>query len=268
MYFYWGVGSSQLIPFLQKNKAKKVIRFHGEWDLWEESSGGAIPLREEVLKAIDLAVFISLKGKEYFHHRYRNLEPKSIVSYLGTKDYGYAERSSDGIIRLLSCSSLIPLKRVGLIIDSIQTIKNQKVEWTHIGDGPEMLELINKSNSLNPNIKVNIIGRLSNQEVINYYINNKIDVFINVSSIEGLPVTMMESISFNVPIIATDVGGVSELVNSETGILLKPNPNTEEIAEAIINIGLNNLNPKSFWNRKFNADINYPRFIEVIKTLS
>jgi len=39
MYFYWGKGFSFLTPFITNIKAKKVVRFHGEWDLWRTRKG-------------------------------------------------------------------------------------------------------------------------------------------------------------------------------------------------------------------------------------
>ena len=60
-----------------------------------------------------------------------------------------------------------------------------------------------------------------------------IDIFINVSSSEGLPVAIMEAISFDIPIIATNVGGTSEIVTPETGILIAPDSAPELIAARI-----------------------------------
>lgn len=267
MYFYWGVGSSQLTPFLSKIKAKKIVRFHGEWDLWEESAGGYAAIREDVVKSIDMAVFISNKGLNYFKHKYPRASVKTTVCYLGTLDHGISKRSDDGIFRLLSCSSVIPIKRVPLIFESLCTMDGMAIEWTHIGDGSDFNTLkqliqINKSN-----IRVKLTGSMPNQDVLSFYKHNRIDAFINVSSTEGLPVTLMEAISFDVPIIATDVGGTSEIVNSETGILLSSSPSSQEIAKALLEIQKRKLNPKAFWVRNFNADINYPAFISEICNL-
>jgi glycosyltransferase involved in cell wall biosynthesis len=71
----------------------------------------------------------------------------------------------------------------------------------------------------------------------------------------------MEAISFDVPIIGTDVGGTSEIITPETGILLSSNPSCRGIAKALLKIQRHKLHPRSFWERNFNADINYPQFI-------
>jgi colanic acid/amylovoran biosynthesis glycosyltransferase len=267
MYFYWGVGSCQLTPFLSNIKAKKIVRFHGEWDLWEESAGEYASLREDVARSIDMAVFISKKGQTYFKKKYPDTSLKTMVSYLGTLDHGISKRSDDGIFRLLSCSSVIPIKRIHLIFEALNLMDDAVIKWTHIGDGigfKELRQLIQTSKS---NIQVKLAGNISNQDVFSFYRNNLVDAFINVSSTEGLPVTLMEAISFDVPIIGTDVGGTSEIVNAETGILLSSNPSGQEIAKALLEIQKRDLHPKSFWERKFNADRNYPEFIRAISNL-
>lgn len=267
MYFYWGLGSSQLTPFLSEIKAKKVVRFHGEWDLWEESAGGYASLREDVASSIDMAVFISKTGLTYFKHKYPNTTLKTTVYYLGTLDHGISKRSDDGIFRLLSCSSVIPIKRVHLIFESLRLMDGVGIEWTHIGDGIGFNELRHLIQTSKSNIKVKLVGNISNQAVFSFYRNNMVDAFINVSSTEGLPVTLMEAISFDVPIIGTDVGGTSEIVTPETGILLSSNPSCQEIAKALLEIQKRKLHPKLFWEKNFNADRNYPEFIREISNL-
>lgn len=52
---------------------------------------------------------------------------------------------------------------------------------------------------------------------------NDFDLFVNMSLSEGIPVSIMEAISFGIPIIATNVGGNAEIVNDETGVLIPVN---------------------------------------------
>lgn len=265
LYFYWGVGSTYLIPYLRHGFGRRVVRFHGEWDLYEEgSSGGFSPLREEIVSKINTAVFISKIGLDYFKTKYPLVNTEMKVSYLGTSDYGVSSKSKDGVFRLLSCSNIVPLKRVLLIYESLQLIENTEIEWTHIGDGIEFEKLKEKSKSSKSNVKVILLGRLLNVEVINYYKHNNIDAFINISTIEGLPVSLMEAISFNIPVIGTNVGATSEIVNSDTGILLPWNSTKKEISDAITNIQQLDLTPRNHWLKMFNAETNYTGFIKDI----
>lgn len=264
VYSYWGKGGCYLAP-IYKGKAQFVSRFHGEWDLWEESSGNYAPIRKQVAESLSLAIFISDKGETYFRKRYKC---PTIVSRLGTTNTSsYCKKSRDGVIRILSCSTIYPLKRIPLIYEALQLIETNQIEWTHIGAGPNYENLKQQVRNTNKNIKVILLGQMSNQEVLSYYENNAVDLFINVSTNEGIPVSIMEAISYNIPVIGTDVGGTSEIVTSETGLLLSSNPTPTEIKEAILKIPTLNLTPRDYWEKYYNADQNYASFAHTISEL-
>lgn len=261
MYFYWGKGSANLLPFITNIHAKKIVRFHGG-DLYDYRYNGYLPIQKQIISGADVCSFISKNGEDYLHNRYPEITFKSVVNYLGTRDFGVSSKSTDDKYRLLSCSYLVPLKRVFLIYEALQNITDISIEWTHIGDGPDYNELKVKAKNSRKNIKINLAGQLSNSAVMDYYKNNPVDGFINVSKYEGLPVSLMEAISFNVPVIGTNVGGTSEIVNKETGILLNQNPSVDEIANAIKNLRSLKIEPKKYWKEHFWADKNYTDFIQ------
>ena len=67
-----------------------------------------------------------------------------------------------------------------------------------------------------------LMGNTANSEVMRRYGKMNVDVFVNVSENEGLPISIMEATSFGMPVIATDVGGTSEIVkNGENGFLIE-----------------------------------------------
>jgi glycosyltransferase involved in cell wall biosynthesis len=127
----------------------------------------------------------------------------------------------------------------------------------------------------NKNIKYKFLGYLNNEDIYTFYKNNNVNAFINVSSSEGIPVTIMEALSFSIPIIATNVGGVSEIVDDRNGILMSPNPATKEISDAIIN--LIELSDNQFeimcqrayetWSNDYCAAKNYRNFTDQILNL-
>ena len=61
-------------------------------------------------------------------------------------------------------------------------------------------------------IDLHLFGHLDNNEIFNMYKNNSYDYFITLSESEGLPVSIMEAISCGIPVIATAVGGITEIV--------------------------------------------------------
>ena len=106
-----------------------------------------------------------------------------------------------------------------------------------------------------------------------FYKNNKVDLFINVSSTEGLPVSIMEAISFGIPCLATDVGGTSEIIiDGITGKLIPKDFENSFLAQEIENIinmdkdDYNNLRKKTrnFWKENYQAKNNFKNFAKRI----
>ena len=267
-YSYWGKWSNVLCLFIKGN-IHFVSRFHGDWDMWEEKYNHYAPLRKYVARKLDAAVFISQKGRDFFHSKYPQCHTE--IHRLGSKDIGICKSSEDGVLRIVSCSSVYPLKRVDLIFEAVnETAKSQQVEWTHLGGGVD-LEKIKKmvSKNTNPNLKIRLLGQMTYVEVQKYYNNNIVDMFINLSINEGIPVSIMEAISCNIPVVATNVGGTSEIVNERTGILVESNPSKEEVSQALLKLKdcRKSFMPRSFWEEYYNAEKNYSRFAQFLKSL-
>ena len=267
-YFYWGVGRNAVSIFWHK-KARMISRFHGDWDLWEESYHGYVPFREATANSLNAAVFISQKGENYFKQKYPKC--KTSVFQLGSKDCGICPKKDDGdkVIRVVSCSTMWKLKRVDLIFESLNAVKGHQIEWTHIGDGPEFEAVKQKvEQSRKAHLKVNLIGRLKHDDVLKYYQTHHVDLFMNLSTSEGVPVSIMEASSFNISVLATNVGSTFEAVAKEVGELVSPNPTPEEVAGTIEKMLNSNYSPRTYWETHYNADINYNAFADMLDNLS
>lgn len=265
VYFYWGIDAYNLCLFW-KGKAKFVSRFHGSYDLWEEGRGNYAPLRKNIVSHLNLAAPISKSGYDFLTQKYPLL--KARICRLGAFDRGSSHKSEDGVFRVLSCAYMNPLKRIPLIFQSLEKVDGIRMEWTHIGSGEDkaIVEEMVVHNT-NKQLSVKLLGSLSHDEVINYYLNNKVDAFISLSAIEGIPVSIMEAISFDVPVIGTDVGGTREIVNEKTGVLLSSNPTYEEVENAVFKIKNGLFTPKHFWIENFSAESNYSEFSKLLMTL-
>jgi glycosyltransferase involved in cell wall biosynthesis len=82
-------------------------------------------------------------------------------------------------------------------------------------------------------LEIKLNGFVDNKNLIKFYQSQPVDLFLNVSASEGLPVSIMEALSFGIPVIATDVGGTSELVNENNGQLIPANFDINELAYSI-----------------------------------
>jgi len=93
-----------------------------------------------------------------------------------------------------------------------------------------MLKLMEKENQKGKH-EIRYLGAMEQADVIKWY--QKASIFILPSFAEGFPVTILEALSSETPVIATSVGGIPEVVkNHENGILVSLNDSTS-LAEAI-----------------------------------
>ncbi|HRP37877.1 MAG TPA: glycosyltransferase [Candidatus Dojkabacteria bacterium] len=228
-YFYWGLNAAFLIPFLKKKNKKIACRFHG-YDLYDERNNGYLPFQSSIVKNCDIIMPCSEHGAKYLKAKYSTYDIKVFVTRLGTISKGLAKMGNDDVFHLISCSSVISVKRVQIIAECLQYI-NSNIQWTHIGDGDLLESLKSEVASMNlKNIEVNFMGRLPPEKVQEYYVTSPCDLFLNVSEYEGVPVSIMEAFSAGIPAFATDVGGTSEIVDKSVGKLLGKDITPPELA--------------------------------------
>ena len=276
-YSYWFNESALAIATLkEKNKNNIAIcRAHG-WDLYRERhTPEYLPFRKWIGDRLNQVSCVSNFGLSYLRKTYSLPENKTFVHHLGTLELDTELEFSNNKIKLISCSNIIPIKRVQLIVEVLSMI-DIPILWTHIGDGPgfeNIKKLVDKN--LNPNVEINFKGEVSNQEVRNLYSQEQFDLFISLSETEGLPVSMMEALSTGTPIIGTNVGGVSEIViTGKTGWLIEENNLHQMSVNAISSYYHLSTEEKlklkkncvNFWKENFNAISNYNNFINSIES--
>ena len=155
-----------------------------------------------------------------------------------------------------------------MLFEALNSLTTLKIEWTHIGGGTDFDALKNLVlQKKKEHLEVILTGMKTHDEVIEYYKNNHYDVFVNLSTSEGVPVSIMEAISFDIPIIATNVGCTSDVVPSSAGILISSNPDVKEIHEAILKLNNMQFEPRNFWIRNYNAVTNYSNFAKSLTEL-
>ncbi len=270
-YSYWGNNKGIFLDFLStcvpgaKNRRdiRKICRMHGH-DLYAERSGKRfLPWQKRLMGVCDAVYPCSRQGAEYLTEKYPDCKHKIQYAYLGVAPRTVLNPgSADGILRVASCSSLTPVKRVRLIPDTLAKVK-RAVEWIHFGDGPERERVERIARSLPGHIACRFMGHRENREVLRFYENNPVDLFLNVSASEGIPVSIMEAMSFGIEPMATGVGGVPELVKPEFGVLLDPDFRTEELAGIIRNHHHDTQRrqmAREFQREHFSTE-NYRRFI-------
>lgn len=190
-----------------------VSRAH-RFDLYEDRARNHYPcLQKEIVSRLSAVYSISEDGRRDLSRRYPECTGKMRVSRLGAQDRGWLGPYKDRkVLKIVSCSRLVPVKRVHLIVDALKEMEGLEVEWTHIGGGPGFDELTESVKAFPANVTSHLTGTVPNSAIYDLYKANEFHVFVNVSASEGIPVSIMEAMSFGLPVIATDVGGVAELV--------------------------------------------------------
>lgn len=273
LYSYWGDKTALLLSFFKKKFGCVCIsRFHGT-DLYEEACGGYKPFRRWLFKALDLAVPISEDGKRYLMERYGYDAPKRIeVCRLGVFDHGLNSQDENTAFQIVSCSNIVPVKRVSLLAEAIGQL-DFKVEWTHIGDGPLRAEVEAIITKFPKNVTGVLLGAMPNKKVLEYYSTHHVDLFVNVSESEGVPVSIMEAFSFGIPVMATDVGGVSEIVDDTVGNLLPDDVTAQQLKALIDRFYARGdkkairENARNRWAERSDAKKNYSGFCELLAQL-
>jgi len=193
------------------------------------------------------------------------------VSRLGVKKTGEFNKKVSEKFLIVSCSNLIKVKQVHLIAESLSKIKNYEIKWVHFGDGKLKKDIINYCKKNFPkNIKAEFKGRVFNKEILKFYTKAVPELFINLSSSEGIPMSIMEAMSCSIPVIATNVGGTSEIVNNANGLLLNKNFEICEVSNFIEKFNTLSINDKETfrksayktWSELYHADKNYNNFIK------
>ncbi len=265
LYVYWG---NMPLYFYQDIAENIFMRIHSsEVDL--ERNLGYIPLLNyNIIHHQSICYLpISLKAEE---NLLKIKKVNSILNRLGVYDHGLnPDTTTSNFIRVVSCSFLIALKRVHLIVEALKQIKAVRVEWVHFGGGPLMSDIQKLNKELPENIKVVMKGWVDNKEVLAYYGSNPVDLFMNVSNTEGVPVSIMEALSFGIPCFATNVGGSGEIVNSSNGSLVAKDFETNVLTKFIENIKVNSkendyrANARATWAKLCDANNNYSKLVDI-----
>lgn len=257
---------------------RTISRSHGGDVYFERHPYQYLPLKKFMLDNLDGIYPISKKTESYLKNKIEN-NPKFKFFYLGTSNNKIPLNFKENeVIQILSCSHIVPIKRVELIVDILAEITEIKFNWIHIGSNYSTTNFSDYCNSkfTQSNQSFKLLGGLTNEEILAFYNSNKIDLFINLSKSEGVPVSIMEAMSFGIPSIATDVGSTSEIViEGISGFLTNETPTEGEVKKIILNYQNYSIDQKlrlrkstfDFWNKAFNAEKNYMCFKREIKQI-
>lgn len=128
-------------------------------------------------------------------------------------------------------ANFYPTKGLDILIKAVAIFKDNipSLSVSIIGEGPERKKLETLISTHHLQSTVFLTGFLENAS---HYLP-AFDLFVLPSRKEGLPYTILEAQSYNLPIIATEVGGIPSIIHNKKNGLLIPKENAEALAEAL-----------------------------------
>ncbi|NLX05650.1 MAG: glycosyltransferase family 4 protein [Phycisphaerae bacterium] len=134
-----------------------------------------------------------------------------------------ARASRTGPIRILNVARLAPVKGQSWLIEAVAALaaKGHDVTCTIVGDGPERRRLTELVRHLGVGQRIHFVGYVDQDRIQKFY--DEADIFVAPSLAEGLPVVLMEAMAKSLPVVATAIMGIPEIVqHGRTGLLVTP----------------------------------------------
>jgi glycosyltransferase involved in cell wall biosynthesis len=175
----------------------------------------------------------------------------------------FSEFDSIEKIKILYTGRLLAMKGLNTLIDSMKLILDEMNKdvyfiFAGIGNTKQWKKIMNKKRI--PEDHYTFLGYVPYEKINLLY--NKVDIFVLPSLTESCPITLLEAMASGLPIIASNVGGIPEIIeNNETGILVQPR-DSRKLAEKISLLMENRMltrklsfKARKLVERKFNANV-------------
>lgn len=272
-YDYWFENSTLALALLRgegtiRNAVCRAHRFDVYDDAWER---GPVPFREVKARSLDLVALVSSHGADYMRQRLPTGSARIEVHHLGVRDHGPSPPPRGGLPLVVTCASLLPRKRVHRV-PGILAETGLELRWVHFGDGPERSRVESAARELPARVTWELRGHVPRSEVLSFYQEHPVSALLSVSESEGLPVSMMEALSFGVPVVAVSGQGIPEIVNGTTGVLLPRDAGTpalsEGLGEALRPGRFAREDIRAFFKENFEAERNFNRFADTLHALA
>ncbi len=270
-YTYWFDQCLTAVCVLKaEGRITRLVSRAHRFDLYDDRQQGLqIAFRDYKLKHSDRVFCISQHGLDYLQSKTPSKRHSKIkLSYLGVRGSeqpGPAEALDVPLI--VSVSSLIAIKRVALLAKALRHYGGD-LRWIHFGSGREAGTVEKLCAQLPPNVRWDLAGHVENSALLAYYKTHHVDLFVSLSESEGLPVSMMEAISFGIPVMACRVGGIPEIViERKTGLLLDVDSDEVLIAQSMktaLDASFDRGVIRNFFLNTFEAETNYSKFARAL----
>jgi glycosyltransferase involved in cell wall biosynthesis len=134
---------------------------------------------------------------------------------------------------IISVANLFPVKGMSFLVKAMQRIPMAKL--VIIGDGPEKKNLESLTVDLGIEDRVLFLGSIRHGPEFWDWLR-RASVFVLPSLSEGFPRTIIEAMACGLPIVATSVGGIPDIVENQINGLIVPPKNERLLADAVVKV--------------------------------
>lgn len=204
---------------------------HGPDDLAEPAYWR---LDEKIARAAFVACISDFARAQAMLHAPREAWGRLHVVHCGVDPARYGPAREVGVGRLLFVGRLAAVKGVPVLFEALAQLHEARPDVTLclVGDGPERAALEAEAQALGLTHALQFTGYRDADFVADAL--TRADVLVLPSFAEGVPVVLMEAMAARLPVVATSVAGVGELVEDTVSGFLVPPGNAAELARAIL----------------------------------
>ncbi|MDD5613711.1 MAG: glycosyltransferase family 4 protein [Candidatus Omnitrophica bacterium] len=163
------------------------------------------------------------------------LKPGQMQETCSLEKYGVKE--CDFVIGAIG--RLSDVKGFDILLDAFKLFNDKAPSSVLLlaGEGKYKSKIENRILSLNLSSKVKMIGVVEDIRLI----VEGLDIFVQPSLMEGLGISILEALALNVPVVATNVGGIPEIIKDGYNGILVPPSNAQALADAFIRMQADNF---------------------------
>jgi glycosyltransferase involved in cell wall biosynthesis len=163
--------------------------------------------------------------------------PVIVPNIINLERFGRAGESVSGAPpHVVVTRNLEPIYDIPTVLSAFAVILPQLpgARLTIAGSGPERARLEAQVAGLGIAEAVCFAGRIDNEQIAALYASA--DLMVNPSTVDNMPISILEAFASRVPVVSTDVGGVPFIAEHGRTALLVPARNPERMAEAMLEV--------------------------------
>lgn len=232
------------------------IQYNRFWNFFERIND--LTIGKEILNLADKIIVVSNATKKYVLNLGANSNKINLIhNGVDVNRFKILTKSRKAIRKKLNISEnskvgltvrrLVYKNGIDTLLSSAQKAikKDPNIIFLIIGKGPDLVTTRQRIRNLKLEKNIKLLGFILDKRLPAYY--NAADFFILPSkSGEGLPLVSLEAMACGLPVIATNVGGIKEILEEKYSIIIPPN-NPDLMEKAIVK-----LSQRNFANKKEN----------------